>query len=72
MRAANIERTTEPLANAGQLKWVVTDLYEEAGEIVLTLKLSSTLLAAEVFGILEEDLVQDDFRLGSLNLRQEG
>lgn len=69
---ANIENIMRPLAEEGRLKWSSADLYETAGEIVLTLKFTSPDLASEVFTTLQDELQRDNFRLGSLNIRQEG
>lgn len=69
--AAIVENITRPLAEEGRLEWSAADLWP-AGEIVLTLKFSSADLASEVYRTLHDELQMVNFRIGSLNIRQEG
>jgi hypothetical protein len=70
--AASIEHVTTSLKAKGALKWSSAHLYDGIGEVVVTLRFTTPELAVEAYDTIAAELEQDNFRLGSLNIRQEG
>ncbi|MCX5512251.1 hypothetical protein C3941_09280 [Kaistia algarum] len=70
--AVKVENVTRPLAEAGCLEWSSADLYDRAGEIVITLRFTTPELASEAYDTIAAELQQDNFRLGSLNIQRGG